>query len=324
MNDSVSSRPGLWLRPGYPGMSVSLQIGGIVVRVATDHRVRFLDTCQFAMDCETLGDDRTDVSVTIQGLVDCDAEEPPLTRDERELLVASGGCRERWLDSAAARNPLVVQSLRACTSNPEMCDLEFAWDRVIVCNFAERWANILYPPTRCRKDTDELFMAGLRNLLGRFFPLFGATLVHGAGAVLDGRVALVVAPDGGGKTTLVRSLPDAAVLSDDHVVVRPQVGGGGRIASTPFGSRTSGPAWAPLGGLFLLSKAASPAVRPADRETALSWLLDGPQRSWLACPPPLRARAFGIMVDILRDVPLYRLEAPLEFADWRMLAERMC
>ena len=260
--------------------------------------------------------------VALRELPSWDASEPPLNAHELSRVALVGGCRKRWLDSAVAQHPLVVRSLRACAATPEMCDLEFAWDRAIICNFEEGWAHVFYPGSRRRPSAGGLFLAGLRNLTGRFYPILGAALI-GAAADLNGRAALVAAPDGGGKTTLVQGLPESRVLSDDHVVLRPRPGHGVMVHSTPFGTRTCGPVSLPLGALFLLNKAPRPAVRPTSMATAMSWLVDGPHSSWLACPVSVRSRAFNILVDICREVPLFELDAPIGFEDWDLLARHM-
>ncbi|MGV8040815.1 MAG: hypothetical protein AB2L07_12325 [Thermoanaerobaculaceae bacterium] len=299
-------------------------IGDVAVRVSSDLQLSFPRDRSFVLN----GAERSDpggpqVTITLDELADSGEAEPALSTDEVAWLVSAGGWPERWFRSRAARFPQVVGALRGCLAAPERCDIEFAWDRAIVCNYAERWARVFYPAARRQGVSEGRFLAGFRNLVGRFLSLFDLALIHGAGAVFDGRVALFLAPDGGGKTTLVKSIPEKAILSDDHVAVRPDTPGRTLVHSTPFGTMSCGPRSAPLGAIFLLRKAATPSVRPASLATALPSLLDGQQMNWLATPAPMRRRAFNLVVDSCRDVPLFELDVPKPFEGWDLIFKHM-
>jgi len=237
---------------------------------------------------------------------------------ELAQLARVGGWRERWLRHPVARHPEILDALRRCTPCPDSCDIEFAWDRAVICNFEERWAQVFYPESRRDGITGARFQAGFRNLVGRFFPLFGGVLLHAAAVVLGERAALFVAPDGGGKTTLVRGLASAQVLSDDHVVLRAD-GQWGEVYSTPFGTITSGPSSARLGAVFLLRKADRVEIRPITLKRAMSSLTDGLHASWVACPSPVRREAFEVLVGAIHGVPVFEFKVTKGFSNWELV-----
>lgn len=303
---------------------VDVVIGEVAVRVASDVQISFPRDRRFVLlgagSCDT---DGPRVTVTLDELADPAGAESALSGEEVRQLVSEGGWPERWFRSRAVRHPEIVSALRGCLAAPALCDVEFAWDRAVVCNYAESWARVFYPAPRRQGISEERFLAGFRNLVGRFLPLFDMALVHGAGAVLEGRAAVFLAPDGGGKTTLVRALPEAVVLNDDHVAVQPRGAGRTVVYSTPFGTMSCGPQSAPLGAIFLLRKAAVAAVRPVALSTALPRLLDGQHVNWLATPAPVRKRAFNLIVDSCRSVPLFELDVPRRFEAWDLVVRCM-
>ena len=103
-------------------------------------------------------------------------------------------------------------------------------------------------------------------------------LLHAAGAVLDGRGLLFVAPSGGGKTTVSNLIAgEATLLSDETMCVRPDPARPGRyvIYGTCFWSGPAHPGKAgafPLEAIFFLRKGPL-RIEPLARPAALAELL---------------------------------------------------
>jgi hypothetical protein len=155
-----------------------------------------------------------------------------------------------------------------------------------------------------------------------FLPDFAALPVHSSGVVRGPGAALFLAPDEGGKTTVLRQAREGHLLNDDQVIVR-QEGDGFTAHATPFGRLTSGPGVGRLGGLFVLEKATSFAlepVRPADLVKSL-WDEHHPYTSTL--PKSLKLRAFDLFYEMCHCVPTYRMRFPKDCVDWHAIDAAM-
>jgi hypothetical protein len=104
----------------------------------------------------------------------------------------------------------------------------------------------------------------------------GGALVHGAGAVRDGRGYVFFGESGAGKSTL-SSVSRATVVSDDLSLVLPRAGGGLDLVGTPFrGTYEAGPPVVgrfPLAAAFRIVKADRAEVREVPRPLVLGQLV---------------------------------------------------
>ena len=156
----------------------------------------------------------------------------------------------------------------------------------------------------------------LRTALCCALPLERAVALHAAGIVIDGRGAVFFGPSGAGKTTLSRSSPHP-VLSDELVVVsgrpwklRPS-GAWGEL-----GTQATSPVAAPLQFLAALEKGSDPVLTPLEPDDAIRKLL-----GVVVLPPSARLweRAFGVIAELVRTVPTYRLEWCPSTPPWQTL-----
>ncbi|MHB8416996.1 MAG: hypothetical protein ACYDCL_02900 [Myxococcales bacterium] len=124
---------------------------------------------------------------------------------------------------------------------------------------------------------DQSLEAVLRAAMCQALAPEGA-LLHAAGAAIDGAGFLLVAPSGGGKTTISRLLSrTATILSDETICVRPDPGRPGRyvIYGTCFWSGPAYPSRAgalPLRAVCFLRKGEL-SLAPLSRPRALRELL---------------------------------------------------
>ncbi len=156
----------------------------------------------------------------------------------------------------------------------------------------------------------------LRTALCCALPLQRAVALHAAGIVIDGRGAAFFGPSGAGKTTLASSSPHP-VMSDELVVV----------SGPPWELRSSG-AWGELGPqprsvdavplefLAALDKGPEPVLSPLPPDSAIRKLL-----GVLVLPPStgLWDQAFGVITELVKSVPTYRLRWFPSMPPWRVL-----
>lgn len=131
-------------------------------------------------------------------------------------------------------------------------------------------------------------------------------LIHASGLCSAGRAVVVVAPSGGGKSTLMDLAQGFCSLSDETLLLSTSA-----VVGTPFRSSASKPPeprTAPVAAVLLLEKAASASYSRVDARTALTAILPEMYRP----PEPLassaeilhRAKLFA------ESVPAYRFRFP--------------
>jgi hypothetical protein len=160
--------------------------------------------------------------------------------------------------------------------------------------------------------------AVIRTAMMARLPLVGGLPFHAAGVVVRGQGVVFFGPSGAGKTTVASTSP-YPVLSDELVAVNP---------ASPFDLVRSG-FWgegresgrggpAPLALLVDLAK--GPAfkltrLRPA--EAAGRVLASAP----VPLAPPLWSRALAVAAELVRRVPVYRMEWTPAEPPWERLVE---
>jgi hypothetical protein len=165
-------------------------------------------------------------------------------------------------------------------------------------------------------DTPEGYVApSFRQLFAAFLPGFSALMVHSSGLIRNGRAALFLAPDEGGKTTVLKRSDGGQLLNDDQIIVR-QEGDGFIAHATPLGRLTSGPCQAPLGGLFILEKATDFELVPVEPAGLVKRLWDEHHIYTFMLPKSLKRRSFDLFYDLCHRVPAYKMRFPRDHVDW--------
>ncbi len=152
-------------------------------------------------------------------------------------------------------------------------------------------------------------------LLAPFLPKFGALMLHAAAVSRQGRTAVFLAPDEGGKTTASLLAPSGTILGDDQVIVRRRRGRF-RVWGTPWGRHTDAHACSQLSGLFVLKKAKSFALDPLPRRALIPLVWEESKISLAILPKPLKEKAFAVLCDIARSAPCWTLSFPKNHINW--------
>jgi len=247
---------------------------------------------------------------------------PPLSTHERLPLVRSVAFPEHWLDNPIFRSPEVRKVVKDCLAQPDQVHIVFNWNRAIFRNYAHNVFHIFYPPEKKDDFSNPIFNAGYRNFIAALLPNFSAVLIHGAGIIHKNRAVVFLAPDDGGKTTIVNHSSPGTILSDDQIILRRE---DDRITvhSTPFGEIGDGPQQARLGGLFLLEKAPHFELTPLKPREILRFIWNEQFYGWFVLPRNLRVKAFEILYDACCQVPVHRMRFPKDYVDWNAIDAAM-
>lgn len=286
------------------------QIAGITFRTESDIRFPFLLANRFEQF--RVRDTKPDVHHWIRSVDPDSLKLSPLSENEVESLSRCVRHPRESLESPLLRSPVVRTRLRSCLNQSEQIGFELHHSSVLIFDFARLKLEFFYA-----SDLSEV-LADCRvgaSLFASFMAAFSAAMVHSSGLILSGAAALFLAPDEGGKTTVLEhSPPGTTILCDDQNILKKE--GDAVIAySTPWGLYTNGSKQVKLGGLFLLEQAEHFELIPLKPVDVLEYLWnEHPGRLFL--PKILRIRAFEILFDACNQAPAYRMRFPKDYVDW--------
>jgi hypothetical protein len=240
---------------------------------------------------------------------------PPLLAEERELLA-----RQVCFSPTTAREhpflraPVVRDRLRSDLDQSKNVIVSVHTEGLVVYTWGDRMMDFYYYPGV--DDPQEARIAGsYYSMFCAFLPDFSALPIHSSGVIRGDQAALFLAPDEGGKSTVLRHAAGAPWLNDDQVIVRRE--GDELLAhATPLGRRTSGPGQARLGGLFVLEKALHFELTPLKPAGLVKTLWNEHLFYTSSLPRHLKLQAFDLLYDMCHQVPIYRMRFPKDYVDW--------
>ena len=240
---------------------------------------------------------------------------PPLTQEERRYLARKVDfLPPEVLDLPLLRAPAVRAWLRQSLARSEEVKVGTYTDGILVWNLDRQRLDFFYRLEY--GNTPEGHVAVyFPRIFSAFLPQFSALLVHSSGVILNGKTALFLARDGGGKTTVLQQATEMLLLNDDQIVVR-QEGDKFIAYSTPFGRMTSGPCQAPLGGLFFLERARTFELEPYRPAELVHYLWEEHLLYHSMLPRDLKQHVFDLFYEMCHQVPIYRMRFPKDYVDW--------
>jgi hypothetical protein len=245
-----------------------------------------------------------------------------LNAEDKKALRRTLVFPEWWLDNPVFRSPAVREAIQYCRIEPELFHLSLAWNRLIIRNFATNEFHFFYHPENKSEIADPMFIARFRNLISMSLVNHFSFLLHGAGAITRNRAALFLAPDEGGKTTLIKKFNVKEILSDDQVVLRLEENNF-YLCSTPFGTMTCGPAKSKLGAIFLIKKSKQFKILPANANNIFRFLWKESFFKTIVLPKTLRTRVFDLFYQLCRQIPSYYIHTPIDSLDFKAINEAM-
>jgi hypothetical protein len=243
---------------------------------------------------------------------------PPLTAEERALLVRIAEFSPQVIPKLPLLlSPAVRARLQPGLDESEKMQVFIYRDGLTVWSLTHNTVDYFYPEGggRARSDPEGRVAVNFPQMFAIFLPRFSAAMVHSSGVVRNQQAALFLAPDAGGKSTVLEQATDGLLLNDDQVILRRE--GDALIAhATPFGRMTSGPCQAPLGTLFALEKAPHFELSPIKPANLVQSLWREHRNYTSLLPQHLKIRVFELFCDICTHVPAYRMKFPKDYVDW--------
>jgi hypothetical protein len=253
---------------------------------------------------------------------------PTPTGEERDWLYNLSH-EPREIDSSILCSSVVRAWLKSYWGRSNQVEIWLHEHQVILRDFAKREFFHFYTEKLGGYDEERQgyfpeyhVAANFRQMFSSFLPHFSAVQLHSSGVIRNNQVALFLAPDGGGKTTVLRHSTGDLVLSDDQIILRRQ--GEAFVAyATPFGTITSGPCQAKLGAIFVLQSAPIFELSSLSVPELIRSVWIEHQSYSLFLPKDLKKRAFNLLYDACHQVPCYRMRFPKDYVDWDAIDKAM-
>jgi hypothetical protein len=253
-----------------------------------------------------------DICWDYQIILPADLILPPLD-PEKDPQLARAYCIGRESPLLAATQ--VKARLEQAREHADQLVVEMHQEAVTILDFSTHRADMFFNPD---------FGMQLRQhgigpaMLAPFMPHFSAMLLHASAIVRNGKTALFLAPDEGGKTTAARLSPDGIILCDDQVLVR-QTHQGFQASGTPWGLYRNSKLQAPLCGLFLLEKSRHFAIDPLKPTELRRYLWEEHKNQLAILPMPLQSKASEIAIAISNSAPTWKLSFSKDAIDWEAI-----
>lgn len=211
-------------------------------------------------------------------------------------------------------SPAVWELLENRLNRPKSVSIDLQPNSLSVLDFDLRELDMFYTHGEQERRVAEGQVAPA--LYATFLPLFSATMVHSSGLIINNRTSVFLAPDEGGKSTVVGQAPTGTVvLCDDQVVLRKQ-GEAFMAYGSPWGLITDQFQTAKLGGFFLLEQAKQFKLIPVKPAVVFDYLWNEHEHYRFFLPKNLRVQAFNLLYDACHQAPCYRMRFPKDYVNW--------
>lgn len=289
-------------------------IGGLNITIRSPQNRLFLNDKRF----DPFRDDASaaDICWDYQMVRSADLILPPLDPEHDPLLARA------WRIGSASPLLAATQVQARLEQTKEHVDwlvVEMHQGAVTILDFSSHRADMFFAPDFGR----QLEQHGIGPaMLAPFLPKFDACLLHASAVVRNGRTAVFLAPDEGGKSTAVRLSLDGTILSDDQVLVR-RVGESFHAWGTPWGLVSSSKTQTALGGFFLLQKAQAFSLQTLDPALLSDYLRQEHDNPLKILPEPLKQKAYSNFTALSRQVPAWKMSFAKDFIDWKAIDRAM-
>lgn len=206
------------------------------------------------------------------------------------------------------------RKLEDCQSRAEHVVLDITEHSAVIHDFMLRRADVFRVPESSSPES------GGRVVLSPFtfsslLCDFQALLLHCACVSFDGRSAVFLATDEGGKTTAASLCRGGKVLSDDQVLFRRRNVGEWTAYGTPWTTFPPDPVSSVPGAFFLLRKGDEFSLEKLGHLQLLSFLWDEHTGSRLLVPRNRRTALLDLYRDLSASAPVYLMTFTREYMD---------
>ncbi len=174
-------------------------------------------------------------------------------KDRQQLKFYNPNSPIDLLDVPLLRSILVRERLEQCSDHFDGIFLILHACTVEIRDYEKHRIDIFYLKAFENNLQLDWMRTSINRLFRTFHKDFNAFMVHSSGVIRREKAVLFLAPDGGGKTTVVSEMPFYTILGDDQIIIRRQ-NNEILVHSTPWNKIVKGPLFGPSWGDFFVRK----------------------------------------------------------------------
>lgn len=221
-------------------------------------------------------------------------------------------------DCLVLRSPKLREDLIRCVKHSEMVVLELREFSAVVTNYIDHRVD-----HHCASTViDTLSIARIGpSFFSSFLHDFDSLMIHSSCVAFNGKTAVFLAMDDGGKTTAASLCHGGRVLSDDQNVFRKQIDGSWMVYGTPWTTFPPDPGSSVPASFFLLEKSEEFSLQKLGPLELLSFLWDEHSSSRYMVPKVYQTKIFDLFKDLATSAPVYLMKFPKDYIDQEAILE---
>jgi hypothetical protein len=216
----------------------------------------------------------------------------------------------------------VRKKLERCFSTPNQIKIQLHRLSITIYDYINRTINIFYAPECKEIIKSELVNNGIQRMFTSFLPTFSAAMIHSSALLINEKIGLFLAPDGGGKTTATKLGSKYPVLSDDQNILR-KINDNFIAYSTPWGNHINCKLEGSLKGIFLLIKGNEFKLKKLKSKSIFLYLWKEHLPYSRSLPKNSRFDYFTFLLELSNTIQGYQLTFPRDYIDWTAIENEM-
>ena len=152
---------------------------------------------------------------------------------------------------------------------------------------------------------------------------YNALMIHSSCVSFNGRAAVFLAMDEGGKTTAASLCKGERVLADDQIIFRKQDDDSWLAYGTPWTTFPPDPGHAVPAAFFLLEKADEFSLKKLGSRELFSFLWGEHKKARLLIPSMYQTVLFDLYRSLSSSAPVYLMKFPKDYIDQDAILECM-
>ncbi|MCK5115150.1 MAG: hypothetical protein KAR44_01030 [Candidatus Aegiribacteria sp.] len=208
--------------------------------------------------------------------------------------------------------PPVRKLLEDCSNHGEQVTLEIRKHSLVIIDFLQHRMDIFYS-----RDNVHTIIEGRVDplIFTPFLHDIRALIVHSSCVSFDGRAAVFLAMDEGGKTTAANLCKGGRVLADDQIIFRKQDDGGWLAYGTPWTTFPPDPDHAVPAAFFLLEKADEFSLTELSSRELFSFLWGEHFKIRFQIPSMYQTTLFDLYRELSSSASVYLMKSPKDYID---------
>lgn len=297
-------------------MKYTYKIASIVTALQSDVRIRCLEKHRFRKFTSRNRKPNSTVRYTHIDLNDSLSSSSFSHEERNTLLKTFSFPLKGFLDPDWGSVLLRTQTIRdwflLCMAGGKHIALDIRKNSISVTDYLNHQIDHFYS-----SDVEENVSEGRidSHLFSYSLHSFSAAMIHSSCVSFDGRAAVFLAMDEGGKTTAASLCKGGRVLADDQILFRKQDDSSWLAYGTPWTTFPPDPGHAVPAAFFLLEKADEFSLTELSSRELFSFLWDEHFKLRFQIPSMYQTTLFDLYRELSSSAPVYLMKFPKDYID---------